>query len=100
MYFFSWEIPWVPEVLLAFDATYIVHLVKGRLGFPKVVRLFSQSGPSGMGRPDANDRLQRAKFTVRPHTNLQGYINFREIHFNAFRVVSSIEKKVLKTRQE
>ena len=59
-----------------------------------------------MVRPGANDRLQRAKFTVpanrtRLHTNLQGYINFREIHFNAFRVVSSIEKKeVLKTRQE
>ena len=33
--FFLWEIPWVPEVLLAFDATYIVHLVKGRLDFPQ-----------------------------------------------------------------
>ena len=35
IYIYSlWEIPWVPEVLLAFDATY-VHLVKGRLDFPQ-----------------------------------------------------------------
>lgn len=52
--------------------------IEGRLDFPKVILLFSRSGPSGMGRSSANDCLQRAKFTVPVnrtwlHTNLQRY---------------------------